>query len=347
MKEVSIAVVGATGAVGSEFLKIMQERKFPAGEIKLLASSRSAGVKLEVNGRKLTVQETTAESFAGVQIAFISVSSEVSRRLVPEARKAGAVVIDDSSAFRMSPDVKLVVPEVNASDLDSHTGVISIPNCSTTPLVMALAPLGRLAKVRRVVADTYQSVAGTGAAAMTELRDQARSVLDEKKAERKVYPHQIAFNVFPQVERFLDNGYTTEEWKMLEESRKILHWPDLLVSATCVRVPVYISHCVSAHVEFDRPVSPQEARQALAAMPGVKVLDDPSQNQYPTPWNVAGTDDVFVGRIRKDASHPNGLAMWIALDNLRKGAALNAIQIAEELLKRNLLPERKVLQQAD
>ncbi len=323
-----------------------QERKFPAGEIKLLASIRSAGKKIDVFGKKLTVQETTPESFRGVDLAFISVSSDVSRKLVPAAKAAGAVVIDDSSAFRMSPDVKLVVPEVNADDLESHTGVISIPNCSTTPLVMALKPLAKLGKVKRVVADTYQAVSGTGAAAMTELRDQARQVLDEKPANRQVYPHQIAFNVFPQVERFLDNGYTTEEWKMLEESRKILHWPDLLVSATCVRVPVYISHSISAHVEFDRPVSPEEARKALASMPGVKVLDDPAHNSYPVPWTVAGTDDVFVGRIRKDASHPNGLAMWISVDNLRKGAALNAIQIAEELLKRGLIGKRSELRQA-
>ncbi len=341
MKEVSIAVVGATGAVGQVFLKILGERKFPAKEIKLLASARSAGKKMSVNGTQLTVEETTPSSFKGVDIAFISVSSDISRKLAPIAMEAGAVVIDDSSAFRMQPDVPLIVPEVNADDLEEHQGLMSIPNCSTTPLVMVLDALRKLSPVVRVIADTYQSVSGTGKSAMEELRQQAREMLQGQPVTRQVYPKPIAFNLFPQIEGFLPNGYTKEEWKMREESRKILHEPDLAVSATCVRVPVLLCHSEAVHIEFQRPVSPEEAREALSRAPGVRVLDNPEAGEYPVPLEVEGTDEVFVGRIRQDASHPNGLALWIVVDNLRKGAALNAIQIAEELLRRDLVTVRR------
>ena len=337
MREADIAVVGATGAVGQVFLKILEERRFPARSIRLMASSRSKGKKVLVNGQELTVEEATPGSFQGVDIAFISVSSEVSRLLVPAAKDAGAVVIDDSSVFRMDPDVGLVVPEVNGDDLETYREVVAIPNCSTTPLVMVLHPLRQLSPIRRVIADTYQSVSGTGGGAMQELREQSRQVLDGKETQPQVYPKQIAFNVLPHIEGFLDNGYTKEEWKLLEETRKIMHAPDIAVSGTCVRVPAYVSHSEAVHIEFERPVSPDEAREALEAFPGVTVLDDPENNGYPTPWEVEGTDDVFVGRIRRDASHPNGLVMWIVVDNLRKGAALNAMQIAEEMLKRNLV----------
>jgi len=320
------------------FLKLLEERRFPARSVRLMASARSAGKRINVNGQELVVEETTPDSFQGVGITFISVSSAVSRRLVPAARTAGAVVIDDSSAFRMDPDVALVVPEVNGDDLEGGTGVIAIPNCSTTPLVMVLHVLRQLSPVRRVIADTYQSVSGTGGAAMVELREQTRRVLDGGQANPEVYPKQIAFNVIPHIEDFLDNGYTREEWKLLEETRKILHDPEIAVSGTCVRVPAFVSHSEAVHVEFESPVGVGEAREALGGFPGVSVLDDPENNGYPTPWEVEGTDDVYVGRIRKDASHPNGLAMWIVSDNLRKGAALNAMQIAEELLRRDLVP---------
>ena len=347
MQEVDIAVVGATGAVGQVFLKILEERRFPARSIRLMASSRSAGKRVSVKGQELVVEKATPDSFDGVDIAFISVSSAVSRRLAPAAKAAGAVVIDDGSAFRMEPDVPLVVPEINGDDLEAHQGIISIPNCTTTPLVMVMHPLRQVNPIRRVIADTYQSVSGTGGAAMLELREQTRQVLDGHEAQPQVYPKQIAFNVIPHIEGFLDNGYTREEWKLVQETRKILHAPDIAVSGTCVRVPVQVSHSLAVHLEFERPMTPQEARDILSAFPGVRVLDDPGESVYPTPWEAEGTDDVFVGRIREDASHPNGLVMWIVADNLRKGAALNAIQIAEELIGRGLLGPRKAQRLAE
>ena len=340
MQDLTIAVVGATGAVGTEFLRIVESRHPGAHQLKLLASQRSAGQKITVNGRELTVEETTDASFQGVDIAFISVSAEVSRRFAPIAVAAGAVVIDDGSAFRMEPTVPLVVPEVNGQDLEWHRGIISIPNCSTTPLVMLAHPLRNLSPIVRIVADTYQSVSGAGGAAMTELREQTRTLLDGGTARPKALPNQIGFNVFPHIDSFLDNGYTREEQKMVDESRKILHLPELAVSATCVRVPVYISHSAGVHIEFESPISPEAARQALSQMPGVTVFDDSTKDQYPTPWDAAGKDDVFVGRLRQDASCPNGLVMWVVSDNLRKGAALNSIQIAEELVARNCLKPR-------
>ena len=340
MENLTLAVVGATGAVGTEFLRIIEERHPELRSLKLLASKRSAGKKLTVNGNGLMVEETTADSFQGVDIAFISVSTAISRELAPIAVAAGAVVIDDSSAFRMQPEVPLVVPEVNGADVEAHQGIIAIPNCSTTPLVMVAHPLSQTNPIRRIVADTYQSVSGAGGAAMTELREQSQTLLNGGSVEPQVQPQQIGFNVIPHIDAFLDNGYTWEEQKMIDESRKILHSPDIAVSATCVRVPVYVSHSVALHLELDHPMSTQDAREALAQMPGLQVMDDPSHQVYPMPWDVAGQDDVFVGRIRQDASHPNGLAMWVVSDNLRKGAALNSIQIAEELVARDCLKPR-------
>ena len=337
MQDLTIAVVGATGAVGAEFFRIMEQRYPQAHKFKLLASARSAGRILTVNGRDFAVEETTETSFDGVDIAFISVSATVSLRFAPAAVASGAVVIDDGSAFRMEPHVPLVVPEVNGTDVEWHQGIISIPNCSTTPLVMVAHPLRQLSPIRRIVADTYQSVSGAGGAAMDELRDQTRSLLDGRETAPDTLPQQIGFNVFPHIDSFLDNGYTREEQKMIDESRKILHAPEIAISATCVRVPVYVSHSAAVHLEFERPVSPDEARQALETMPGVTVLDDPANGIYPMPRPAAGQDEVFVGRIRQDASHPNGLVLWVVSDNLRKGAALNSIQIAEELVKRNCL----------
>ena len=341
MQDLTLGVVGATGAVGTEFLKIVESRYKQLPKIKALASSRSAGRRLKVGHQELVVEETTEASFADVDIAFISVTTEMSRHFGPIAVEAGAVVIDDSSAFRMDENVPLVVPEVNGADVEDHRGIISIPNCSTTPIVMVCHPLQQLSPVVRIVADTYQSVSGAGGAAMVELTEQTGELLQGKEAHPEAMDDQIGFNVIPRIDRFLDSGYTNEEQKMVQESRKIMHRPDLLVSATCVRVPVLVSHSAAVHVEFQEPVSPEEAREVLNAAPGVTVLDDPQRGLYPMPWNVAGEDDVFVGRIRRDLSHPNGLVMWVVSDNLRKGAALNSVQIAEELVARQCLRPRQ------
>ena len=337
MKDCRIAIVGATGAVGQVFLDLLAERDFPADFVRLCASKRSEGKTLEVSGEPVTVEVATPELLREVDFAFIAASSDVSRELAPIAVREGALVIDDSSVFRMDPDVPLVVPEVNADDLEQHRGIVSIPNCSTTPLVMALRPLNDANPIRRVIADTYQSVSGTGAAAMEELRTQSGQVLQDQRVEPKAYPHQIAFNALPQVEPFLDNGYTNEEMKMVQETRKILHLPDLALSATCVRVPVMVGHSEAVHIEFTNPISPSEVREVLSGFAGVKVLDDPNSNLYPMPIDASGKDEVFVGRIRQDLSHPNGIALWIVSDNLRKGAALNSLQIADEVVSRGLL----------
>ena len=337
MQDLTIAVVGATGAVGAEFLRIVETRYSSLPKLKLLASSRSAGKRISVGGKDLIVEEATEKSFDGVDVAFISASAEVSRRLGPAAVAAGAVVIDDGSAFRMEDTVPLVVPEVNGADVEWHQGIISIPNCSTTPLVMAAHPLHRANPIKRIIADTYQSVSGAGGGAMADLREQSERLLDADSNTSKSGEGQIAYNVIPQIDRFLDTGYTFEEQKMRQESQKILHAPEIQISATCVRVPVYISHSASVHIEFTRPMPVDEARELLTAMPGVTVLDNPEAGEYPMPWDVAGEDDVFVGRIRQDMSHPNGLVLWIVSDNLRKGAALNSIQIAEELVSRGRL----------
>ncbi len=350
MEDLTIAVVGATGAVGAEFLRIVEQRYAPGSreapdknlmpKLRLMASKRSAGKRISVGGDELVVEEATKDSFEGVDIAFISASSAVSRDLAPHAVAAGAVVIDDGSAFRMEPSVPLVVPEVNGADVEWHEGIISIPNCSTTPLVMAAHPLRELSPIRRVIADTYQSVSGAGASLVADLREQSSRLVEADHASTASEPGQIAYNLIPQIDRFMDTGYTYEEQKMRQESQKILHNPELQISATCVRVPVYVSHSAAVHLEFERPVSVGEAREALASMPGLTVLDDPASNSYPMPWDVSGEDDVFVGRIRQDISNPNGLAMWIVSDNLRKGAALNSLQIAEELVARGLLKSR-------
>ena len=339
MNQCSIAVIGATGAVGQVFLSILEERDFPLKSLRLCASERSVGKKIVVSGEEHTVEMATSELLSEVDFAFISASSAVSREMAPLAAEVGAVAIDDSSAFRMEPHVPLVVPEVNGDDLDHHKGIVSIPNCTTTPLVMALKPLHEHNPVKRVIAATYQSVTGTGAAAAQELRDQSRAVLDGGQVSADVYPHQIAFSVFPHVEPFWDNGYTNEEMKMQNEARKIMHSPDLRVSATCVRVPVVVSHSEAVNVEFADAISPGEVREILADAPGVRLVDDPQSNVYPMPIQAEGEDDVFVGRIRSDLALDNGIAMWLSCDNLRKGAALNAIQIAEEMLERDLLPK--------
>ncbi|MFC1940296.1 aspartate-semialdehyde dehydrogenase [Chloroflexota bacterium] len=335
MKGYRVAIVGATGLVGQEFVRTLEQRNFPMESIRLLASDRSAGKKMFVAHREIEVQETVPDSFKDIDIALFSAGAEASRHFSPMAARSGAVVIDNSAAFRMEPKVPLVVPEVNPGDIKKHKGIIANPNCSTIQMVVALYPLHKANPIKRIIVDTYQSVSGTGAAAVEELTTQTRQVLDGQEAIPHVYPHQIAFNVLPEIDVFLANGYTKEEWKMVEETRKIMHAKDLAISATCARVPVFIGHGEAVHVEFSQPMSPDEMRRILAQAPGVKVLDDPVISLYPQPWSAANTDEVFVGRIRQDASHPRGIAMWIVSDNLRKGAALNAVQIAEEMIKRD------------
>jgi len=336
-KPLNVAIIGATGLVGQELISTLLYRRFPVKSLRLLASSHSVGKKLLVGEREVEVEETNHNSFVGTDVAFFGATTQISRDLVPVAAKAGAVVIDDSSAWRMEPDVPLVVPEVNGDDLAGHKGIIAIPNCSTTPVVLALWPIHKLNPIKRLIIDTYQSVSGTGARAVQELRDQARLVLDGKPTVPHVYPHQIAFNLLPEIDVFLDNGYTKEEWKMAQETRKIMHESELPVSATCVRAPVFVGHSAAVHFELTRPIAVEDIRSILQEAPGITVQDEPSISLYPTPWTAAGHDDVFVGRLRQDASCANGFVMWVVSDNLRKGAALNSVQIAEELLTRNLI----------
>ena len=340
MNKYRVAIVGATGLVGQEFIKVLEQRNFPMASILLLASDRSAGKKLFVNHREIEVEETTPESFKKVDIALFSAGAETSRYFSPIAAQSGAVVVDNSSAFRMTPAVPLVVPEVNPEDIKWHKGIIANPNCSTIQIVVALYPLHKVNPIKRIIVDTYQAVSGTGSAAVEELTVQAKQVLEGQTAIPHVYPHQIAFNILPEIDVFLDNGYTKEEWKVVEETRKIMHADDIAISATCVRVPVFTGHSMAIHIEFSQSMSLDEAQRILAQAPGIKLLDDPTISLYPQPWSATGTDEVFVGRIRRDASHPNGLVMWVVADNLRKGAALNAVQIAEEMIKREWLHPR-------
>lgn len=334
MRKYHTAIVGATGLVGQELIKILEQRDFPMASIHLFASDRSVGKTMFVNHREIEVEGLSANSFDSVDVALFSAGTEISKQFAPAAAKSGAVVIDNSAAFRMNPEIPLVVPEVNPEDLENHRSLIANPNCATIQMVVALHPLHKVNPIRRIVVDTYQAVSGTGTVAVDELRDQTRLVLEGKRAVPHVYPHQIAFNLLPEIDVFLDDGYTREEWKMIHETRKILHDDSMAISATCVRAPAFIGHSEAIHVEFSSPMSPEDARSVLVNAPGVKVLDDPSVNLYPHPWIAAGTDEVFVGRIRKDASHANGLAMWVVADNVRKGAALNAVQIAEHLISK-------------
>jgi len=325
----TVAIVGATGAVGVEMIKVLERRNFPVGSLKLLASARSAGKTQTFRGTTVTVEELRDDSFAGVDIALFSAGGDISRRYAPIAVKAGAVVVDNSSAFRMDESVPLVIPEINGADVKNHKGIIANPNCTTAITLMALNPLHRAFGVRRVVASSYQAVSGTGAQAIEELRAQVEAIAAGRVPERKVYPHQIAFNVLPHVDSFLDTGYTKEEMKMQNEARRILHHPAFKASVTCVRVPIYRAHSVAVNAEFERPVSVAEARDVLAKAPGLQLVDDPGKNVYPLPLNVAGLDDCEVGRLRLDCALENGLAFWVVGDQLLKGAALNAVQIAE------------------
>jgi aspartate-semialdehyde dehydrogenase len=332
-----VAIVGATGAVGTEMIKILEERKFPISELSLYASSRSAGRTVEFEGDGIMVQELNKKNFSSFDLVLFSAGEKVSLEWAPIAQKEGAVVIDNSKAFRMREDVPLVVPEVNGEDIKWHKGIIANPNCSTIQLVVVIKPLHDRRKIERVVISTYQSVSGTGLRAMVELREQTFSVLQEKEIKTEVYPHPIAFNCFPHIGKFCPDGYTEEEHKLMEETKKIMHDEELSITATTVRVPVFVGHCESVNLEFEDSITPEEAKSVLEQAEGVEVVDEPEHALYPSPFDVAHKDKVYVGRIREDPSIPYGLNLWIVADNLRKGAALNAVQIAEQLVNWRLL----------
>ncbi len=332
-EEYVVAVVGATGAVGNEMIAILEERKFPVEKLRLFASERSEGKTLEFQGSEIPVESLNEESFKGIDIALFSAGAERSKTWAPVAAKSGCVVIDNSSQWRMDPEVPLVVPEVNAHDLKQHKGIIANPNCSTIQMVVALKPIHNAAKIKRVVVTTFQAVSGTGKKAMDELLEQTTDMLNFREIQRNVYPHQIAFNVLPHIDKFLENGYTKEEMKMVNETKKIMGDDSIRVTATTVRVPVFRGHSESLNIETEKRLSANEVRSLLAKAPGIVVFDTPEKNIYPLPIDVSGKDLVYVGRIREDESIQSGINMWIVSDNLRKGAALNAVQIAEELIK--------------
>lgn len=334
---VNVAVLGGTGLVGRTFLRVLEEREFPVGQVVALASERSEGKTISFRNTTLTVQAVGPDSFQGIDLALFAADEDISRELAPAAVQAGAVVIDKSTAWRMEPDVPLVVPEVNPEDLRAHRGIIAGPNCSTIQLVVALAPIHRVNPITRVIVDSYQSVSGAGAAALEELRAQIRATVQGGQSEPSVHPHPIAMNVLPQIGSFRANGYCSEEMKLVDETRKIMHEPDMPISATTVRVPVEVGHGEAVHLELAHPMSASEIRAVLAEAPGVAIIDDPLESQYPMPLFAAGRDEVFVGRIRNDLSHPHGIALWVVSDNLRKGAALNGVQVAELLLQEGLL----------
>ncbi len=328
-----VAIVGATGAVGVEMIRCLEERAFPVASLTFLASARSAGKKLKFKGQELTIQELTPDSFKGIDIALFSAGGSISKEFAPIAAKAGCVVVDNSSAFRMDPDVPLVVPEINASDVKHHKGIIANPNCTTAITLMALYPLHQAFTVKRIFASSYQAVSGTGAKAIEELERQVGQIVGKQPVTKEVYPHQIAFNVLPHVDSFLPSGYTKEEMKMENEGRKIMHHPTLRASVTCVRVPVYRSHSVAVSAEFDKPVSVEAARAVLKKAPGLDLVDEPENKKYPMPLFTSEKFNCEVGRVRLDCALDNGLCFWVSGDQLLKGAALNAVQIAEELVK--------------
>ena len=333
MKKYNVAVVGATGAVGEEMRLVLEERKFPIEKLSLFASSRSAGKEYKYKEEKVVVRELKDDSFSGIDIALFSGGDEVSKHFAPLAVQQGTIVIDNGKYFRMDPQVPLVVPEVNPDDLKKHKGLIANPNCSTIQMVVALKPIYDEAGIERVVVATYQSVSGTGKEAIEELKNQAASIAKGKEFEIKAYPYQIAYNALPHIGSFKENGYTSEEMKMLNETRKILGDDNIRVAATTVRVPVYRAHSEVVHIETKKKISVQRTREILSAFPGIKVIDNPEKLEYPLPLFAEGKDEVFIGRIREDISTENGLVMWIVSDNLRKGAALNAVQIAELVIE--------------
>ena len=343
MKKYNVAILGATGAVGQEFLNLIEERNFPFAELKMLASKRSAGKKIQFMGKEYTVEEATEDSFKGVDIALFA-GGAASKTFAPAAVKAGAVVIDNSSAFRMDPEVPLVVPEVNPEAIANHKGIIANPNCSTIIMVMALKPLYNVSKIKRVVVSTYQAVSGGGKEAMAELEEQVKAINEGRPVVANILPgaslakhYQIAFNLIPQIDVFKDNLYTKEEMKMIDETKKIMSDDSMRITATTIRVPVYRSHAESVNVEFEDEISVEKAREVLAAFPGVTLTDNPDEQIYPMPLETSGKDDVEVGRIRKDYSTDNALNFWVCGDQIRKGAALNALQIAEYMIKNEMI----------
>jgi aspartate-semialdehyde dehydrogenase len=341
VKEYHVAIVGATGAVGAELLRVLERRSFPVKNLRPISSARSAGKSISFRGDSVGVEQLTERSFDKIDIAFFSAGGEISRHWVPVARVSGALVIDNSSVFRMEADVPLVIPEINGADVKQHRGVIANPNCTTAIALMAIYPLHRVFGVRRVFAASYQAVSGSGQRAINELKEQVTAAAQDRPASAeatagkqpapRVYPHPIAFNLLPQVDVFLESGYTKEEMKMQNEGRKIMHLPTFRASVTCVRVPVYRAHSVAINAEFERKVSVEEAREVLAKAPGLELVDEPLKNRYPMPLSVAGKDNCEVGRVRLDCALENGLSFWVCGDQLLKGAALNAVQIAELL----------------
>lgn len=337
-KQFTVAVAGATGLVGGQMLKCLEERDFPVKSIKMLASARSVGRSLEFRGEQIAVEELTRHSFKDVDIAFFSAGGGTSKKFAPYAAQDGCVVIDNSKAWRMDPDVPLVVPEVNTHAIAGYNTkhIIANPNCSTIQMVVALAPIHRKAQIKRIVVSTYQAVSGTGKAAIDELLKQSQAILNGKEYAGEVYPHQIAFNCLPHIGSFLANGYTDEEMKMVNETRKIMEDDSIMVSATTIRVPVIYGHSESVNIETAQHLTPEDVRSLLADSPGIRIVDDPAQNVYPLAIQAAHKDDTFVGRIRQDASIANGIDMWIVADNIRKGAATNAVQIGEVLAQQYL-----------
>jgi len=330
-KSYHVAIVGATGAVGEELLQVLERRSFPVESLRPLCSGRSAGNAVSFQGEQLVAEELSAASFAGIDLAFFSAGGNISREFAPVAREAGAVVIDNSSVFRMDPEVPLVIPEINGDDVRKHNGLIANPNCTTAVALMALYPLHRAFGVRFVIASSYQAVSGSGARAIKELRSQVEAAAENQPPVTDVYPHPIAFNVLPHVDSFLPSGYTKEEMKMQNEGRRIMHLPNFRASVTCVRVPVYRAHSVAVSAEFERAVSVEEAHEVLAKAPGLELVDEPLSDRYPMPLFTAGKDNCEVGRVRRDCAFENGLSFWVSGDQLLKGAALNAVQIAELL----------------
>lgn len=338
-KTYNLAIVGATGLVGQELLRCLQQRSFPMARLRLLASARSAGVRVAFNQEELTVEETSVDILRRTDLAFFAAAPEVSAHLAATVVKNGATIIDIANAFTADDRYPIIVPEVNLGDLKKQAKIIVSPLATATALAIVLAPLHRASPLKRVLISTYQSVSGSGAMAVEELSTQTRSILEGRSVIPHYYPHQIAFNLLPETDVFLDNGYSREEWRIAHEVRRLLHAPNLLISATTVRVPVYYGLAASVHIEMTRRLSPDRTRQILAAAPGIRVLDDPSVSLYPQPWVAAGQDEVFVGRIREDEAHDHGVLLWLVADNIRKGAALNAVQIAEALAQRGWLNE--------
>ena len=337
----NITVVGGAGIVGREFLKLLDSRNVPVKRLRLLATSRSAGSVVDFRGQRITVEETSASSFSiDDHVVFLSASGDASKQYAPIAQRNGSFVVDDSSAYRMDPAVPLVIPEINADDLEWHTGIVSQPNCTTTPMALALNPIHRVNPLKRIIVSTYQAVAGAGAAAVEGLAAESRAALEGRHEPTGTQKREIAFNAVPQIDLFAEDGYTKEEIKMANETRKLLHAPEIAISATCVRIPTFFGHAMTVWAEFERPIDPSEARRLMDAAPGIRVVDDPAREQYPTPLDAAGTDEALVGRIRADSSLPGALTFWTVTDSIRKGAATNVVQIIEEAARRGLIQRR-------